>query len=36
MTMDSVSAAYAPFVASLLAGGFRDPADGGWPAELRT
>ncbi len=34
MTMDSVTAAYAPFVASLLAGGFRDPADGGWPAEL--
>ncbi len=34
MTMDSVAAAYAPFVASLLAGGFREPADGGWPAEL--
>jgi uncharacterized protein len=34
MTMDSVAAAYAPFVASLLAGGFRDPTDGGWPAEL--
>ncbi len=34
MTMDSVAAAYAPFVASLLAGGFSDPADGGSPAEL--
>jgi uncharacterized protein len=33
MTMDSVTASYAPFVASLLAGGFSDPADG-WPAEL--
>jgi uncharacterized protein YciI len=34
MTPDSLEAAYAPFVASLLAGGFREPADGGWSAEL--
>jgi uncharacterized protein YciI len=34
MTSQSVAAAYAPFVASLLAGGFRDPADEGWPAEI--
>jgi len=34
MTSESIAAAYAPFVASLLAGGFRDPADGGWPAEI--
>jgi uncharacterized protein YciI len=34
MTTGSLDAAYAPFIASLLAGGFRDPADGGWPAEL--
>ncbi len=34
MTSEGVAAAYAPFVASLLAGGFVEPADGGWPAEL--
>ena len=33
MTTGSLDAAYAPFVASLLAGGFGRPADG-WPAEL--
>lgn len=30
----SFDAVYAPFVASLLAGGFGPPADGEWPAEL--
>jgi uncharacterized protein YciI len=34
MTSGSLAAGYAPFVASLLAGGFTDPADDGWPAEL--
>jgi uncharacterized protein len=34
MTSDSLEAAYAPFCASLLAGGFSQPADGGWSAEL--
>lgn len=34
MASDSVAAAYAPFVASLLAGGFSDPAGDGWTAEL--
>jgi uncharacterized protein len=34
MSTDSLEVAYAPFVASLLAGGFSAPADGGWPAEL--
>jgi uncharacterized protein len=34
MTSDSLDAAYAPFVASLLAGGFAEPADDGWTAEL--
>jgi uncharacterized protein YciI len=34
MTSQSVAAAYAPFVASLLAGGFTDPTDGGWAAEV--
>jgi uncharacterized protein YciI len=34
MTTESLTAAYVPFVASLLAGGFRDPDDGGWPAEV--
>ena len=34
MTSGSLDAAYAPFVASLLAGGFSNPADGGWSAEL--
>src|SRR5271166_759335 len=33
MTSGSLDAAYAPFVASLLAGGFGRPAEG-WPAEL--
>jgi uncharacterized protein YciI len=33
MSSGSLDAAYAPFVASLLAGGFGRPADG-WPAEL--
>jgi len=34
MGTESLTAAYAPLVASLLAGGFRDPDDGGWPAEV--
>ena len=34
MATESLAAAYAPFAASLLAGGFRDPDDGGWPAEV--
>jgi uncharacterized protein len=34
MTSASLDAAYAPFIASLRAGGFRAPADGGWTAEL--
>jgi uncharacterized protein len=34
MASHSLTAAYAPFVASLRAGGFRDPDDGGWPAEV--
>ncbi len=34
MASESIVVAYAPFVASLLAGGFNEPADGGWPAEL--
>ena len=34
MTSESLAAAYAPFTASLLAGGFGPPADGGWSAEL--
>jgi uncharacterized protein YciI len=34
MTADSLEAAYAPFIAGLLAGGFSAPADGGWTAEL--
>jgi uncharacterized protein YciI len=34
MPSDSLTAAYVPFVASLLAGRFTDPADGGWPAEI--
>jgi uncharacterized protein len=34
MTSETIAAAYSPFVASLLAGGFVDPADDGWPAEL--
>ncbi|MGO9560103.1 MAG: YciI family protein [Acidimicrobiales bacterium] len=34
MGSEMVEAAYAPFVASLLAGGFEVPTDGGWPAEL--
>jgi uncharacterized protein YciI len=34
MASESLTAAYAPFVASLRAGEFRDPDDGGWPAEL--
>jgi uncharacterized protein YciI len=33
MSVDSLEAAYAPFVASLLAGGFSLPADGEWTAE---
>jgi hypothetical protein len=33
MATESLTAAYAPLVASLLAGGFRDPEDG-WPAEV--
>ncbi len=33
MSADSLEAAYAPFVASLLAGGFSLPADGEWTAE---
>jgi|SRR5271165_1777036 len=34
MTSGSLSAAHAPFIASLLAGGFSRPAGDGWPAEL--
>jgi uncharacterized protein YciI len=34
MASESLTAAYVPFVASLLAGGFTDPRDGEWPAEL--
>jgi uncharacterized protein YciI len=34
MTAEGMEAAYAPFVASLLAGGFIEPADGEWTAEL--
>jgi uncharacterized protein len=34
MASDSLAAAYAPFVASLLAGGFTEPDDGGWTADL--
>ncbi len=34
MTSGSIETASAPFVASLRAGGFRQPDDGGWPAEL--
>jgi uncharacterized protein len=34
MASESLAAAYAPFVATLRAGGFRDPDDGGWPAEV--
>jgi uncharacterized protein len=34
MASEGLAAAYAPFVASLLAGGFIDPADGGWTADL--
>lgn len=34
MASQSLTAAYAPFVASLRAGGFRDPDDSGWPAEV--
>ncbi len=34
MSPGSLEAAYAPFTASLLAGGFGPPADGEWPAEL--
>ncbi len=34
VTPGSLDAAYAPFIAALLAGGFRQPADDGWPAEL--
>lgn len=34
MASDSLAAAYAPFVASLLAGRFSDPADDGWTADL--
>jgi uncharacterized protein YciI len=34
MASESLTAAYVPFVASLLAGRFNDPADDGWPAEL--
>lgn len=34
MNAAGLEAAYAPFVASLLAGGFSAPADGGWTAEL--
>jgi uncharacterized protein YciI len=33
MLAESLEAAYAPFVASLLAGGFSPPADDGWNAE---
>jgi uncharacterized protein YciI len=34
MADTSLEDAYAPFAASLLAGGFGPPADGEWPAEL--
>jgi uncharacterized protein YciI len=34
MTSGSLAAAYAPFAASLLAGGFGPPAGGEWSAEL--
>ncbi len=34
MSSESLDAAYALFVASLLAGGFGPPPDGEWPAEL--
>ncbi len=34
MTAESLAAAYAPFTASLLAGGFDPPAEGEWSAEL--
>jgi len=34
MATERLTAAYAPFVAALLAGGFRNPADGGWTAEV--
>jgi uncharacterized protein len=34
MSSGSLAAAYAPFAASLLAGGFSSPPDGEWPAEL--
>ena len=34
MEPDRLEAAYAPFVAALLAAGFSQPTDGGWPAEL--
>ena len=34
MTSESITAAYAPFAASLRAGEFSDPDNGGWPAEL--
>lgn len=34
MSSGSLEAAYAPFVASLRAGGFGPPTDGEWPAEL--
>jgi uncharacterized protein len=34
MPSGSLEAAYAPFVASLLAGSFGPPPDGEWPAEL--
>jgi uncharacterized protein len=34
MAANNLAAAYAPFAASLLAGGFADPSDGGWTAQL--
>jgi uncharacterized protein YciI len=34
MSSESLEDAYAPFSASLLAGGFGPPPDGEWPAEL--
>lgn len=34
VTADGIEVAYAPFIASLLAGGFVEPADGEWTAEL--
>lgn len=34
MASEALMAAYAPFVASLRAGGFSDPEAGAWPAEL--